>query len=92
MWPPTSAVDNIVLHLLPNCSSHEDGISLFIGVVLYIHNAVYEHFFSSRACFQRALIFLIALSAKLFGDGMLYSSCNIPSETYHSCTVNHSQL
>ena len=47
-------------------------MSLFIGVVLYIHNAVYEHFYSSWACFQRALIVFIAFSATLFGDGMLF--------------------
>ena len=62
---PTSAVDNIDLHLLSNNSSYEDGMLLFIGVVLYIYNVVYEHFFSSWACFQRALIVLIALSATL---------------------------
>ena len=77
--PPNSAVDNIVLRLLTNSSSYEDGTLLFIGVVLYIHNAVYEHFYSSWACFQRALIVLIALSATLFGDGMLCLSCDIPS-------------
>ena len=54
-------------------------MSLCNGVVLYIHNAVYEHFFSSWACFQRALIVLIALSATLFGNGMLCLSCDIPS-------------
>ena len=64
--PTSSAVGNIVLRLLPNSSSYEDGMSLFIGVVLYIHNAVYEHFFSSWAFFQRALIVPIALSATLF--------------------------
>ena len=79
MCPPTSAVDNIIVRLLPNSSSYEDGMSLFIGVVLNIRNAVYEHFFSSWACFQRALIVLIALSATLFGDGMLCLSCDIPS-------------
>ena len=76
---PTSAVDNIVLRLLPNSSSYEDGMSFFIGVVLYVLNAVYEHFYSSWACFQRALIVLIALSATQFGDGMLCLSCDIPS-------------
>ena len=54
-------------------------MSLFIGVVLYTYNVVYEHFFSSWACFQRALIVLIALSTTLFGDGMLCLSCDIPS-------------
>ena len=42
--PP--AVGNIVLGFLLNSSSYEDGISLFFGVVLYIHNAMYGHFFS----------------------------------------------
>ena len=79
MISPHPAGDNIVLCLLPNSSSYEDGMSLFFGVVLYIHNAMYEHFFSSWACFQRALIVLIALSATLFGDGMLCLSCGIPS-------------
>ena len=77
--PSPSSVDNIVLRHLPNCSQYEDDMSLFIGVVLYIHNAVYEHFFFPWACFQRALIVLIALSATLFGDGMLCLSCDIPS-------------
>ena len=54
-------------------------MSLFIGVVLYIHNAVYEHFYSSCVFFQRALIIPIVLSATLFGGSMLYLSCDFPS-------------
>ena len=79
MWPLHLCCRQHFSHLLPNSSSYEDGMSLFIGVFLYIHNAVYEHFYSSWACFQRALIVLIALSASLFGDGMLYFSCDNPS-------------
>ena len=68
---PLLAVSNIVQGSLPNSSSYEDGMSLFIGVVLYIHNAVYGHF-SSWAFFKRTFIVPIVLStAPLFcGGGM----------------------
>ena len=61
---------------------HLLGMSLvawFIRVVLYIHNAVYEHFYSSCVFFQRGLIVPIVLSATLFGGGILCLSCDIPS-------------
>ena len=60
------AVGNIVLGFLLNSSSYEDGISLFWGVVLYVHNAEYKHFFFCWAFFKRALSVPIVLSTTPF--------------------------
>ena len=61
------AVGNIVLGFLLNSSSYRNGISLFFGGgVLYIHNAVYRHFFFCWAFFKRALSVLIVLSTTPF--------------------------
>lgn len=83
---PPLAVGNIVLGFLPDSSSYGEGMSLFIGVVLYIHNAVYGDFFPHGPSSRGPCFFLLFfLLPQLFGGGMvswvlgLCLSCGIPS-------------
>ena len=61
-------------------------MSLLIEVALYIHNAVYGHFFSSWAFLKRALIVPIVLSANPCVWWWWYGELvfNITFELWHS--------